>query len=135
MSDELKPCPFCGCKNIVIRKYTAVAGVHYYAQCDSANGGCGANIDSRTTKKSAVEAWNRRKEVRHGEWIKKEHWIPLPRDYEVSYDSDYDDCYDEKTHSWKEKHWHCSCCNYEASQDIKPVHKYCSHCGAKMDAE
>lgn len=72
------------------------------------------------------------KEVIHGEWIEKEHWIPLPRDYEVSYDSDYDDCYNEKTHSWKEKYWHCSCCSYEASRDTKPVHKYCPNCGAKM---
>ena len=75
------------------------------------------------------------KEVWYGEWIEKEHWIPLPRDYEVSYDSDYDDCYDEKTHSWKEKHWHCSCCDYEASRDTKPVYKYCPNCGAKMDKE
>ncbi len=75
------------------------------------------------------------KEVWHGEWIEREHWIPLPRDYEVSYDSDYDNCYDEKTHSWKEKYWHCSCCSYEASRDTKPAHKYCPHCGAKMDKE
>lgn len=74
-------------------------------------------------------------EVRHGEWIEKEHWIPLPRDYEVSYDSDYDDCYDEKTHSWKEKYWHCSRCSYEASRSLKPVYKYCPNCGAKMDKE
>ena len=74
-------------------------------------------------------------EVRCGKWIKKEHWVPLPRDYEVSYDSDYDDCYDEKTHSWKEKYWHCSCCDYEASRSMKPVHKYCPNCGAKMDKE
>ena len=74
-------------------------------------------------------------EVRHGKWTEKEHWIPLPRDYEVSYDSDYDDCYDEKTHSWKEKYWHCSCCDYEVSRNIKPVHKYCPNCGAKMDNE
>lgn len=74
-------------------------------------------------------------EVRHGEWIEKEHWIPLPRDYEVSYDSDYDDCYDEKAHSWKEKYWHCSCCDYEASRFMKPVHNYCPNCGAKMDKE
>lgn len=75
------------------------------------------------------------KEVWYGEWIEKEHWIPLPRDYEVSYDSDYDDCYDEKTHSWKEKYWHCSCCDHEAGWSMKPVHKYCPNCGAKMDKE
>lgn len=74
-------------------------------------------------------------EVQHGEWIEKEHWIPLPRDYEVPYDSDYDDCYNEKTHSRKEKYWHCSCCSYEASRDTKSAHKYCPLCGAKMDKE
>lgn len=83
---------------------------------------------SRINSMSAADV----KEVIHGEWIEKEHWIPLPRDYEVSYASDYDDCYDEKTHSWKEKYWHCSCCSYEASRDTKPVHKYCPNCGAKM---
>ena len=72
------------------------------------------------------------KEVVHGEWIEKEHWIPLPRDYEVSYDSDYDDCYDEKTHSWKEKYWHCSRCSYEASRSMKPWFDYCPKCGVKM---
>lgn len=72
------------------------------------------------------------KEVVHGKWIKKEHWVPLAWDCVVSYDSDYDDCYDEKTHSWKEKHWHCNCCDYEASRGIEPVHKYCPNCGAEM---
>ena len=57
---NLKPCPFCGCKNIVVRKYTAIAGTHYYAQCDQTNGGCGAEIQSCISKKYAVEAWNRR---------------------------------------------------------------------------
>lgn len=72
------------------------------------------------------------KEIVHGEWIEKEHWVPLSRDYEVSYDSYCDDYYDEKTHSWKEKYWHCSCCSYEASRFMKPVYKYCPNCGAKM---
>lgn len=57
---KLKPYPFCGCKNIVVRRYTAIAGVHYYAQCDPTNGGCGAEIQSRISKKYAIEDWNRR---------------------------------------------------------------------------
>lgn len=73
--------------------------------------------------------------IQRGEWIEKEHWVPLPRDYEVSYDEDYDECYDEKTHSWKTKYWHCSCCDYEASRDMKPWFDYCPRCGAKMDVE
>lgn len=60
MHEELKPCPFCGGKNIVVRKYTAVAGVHYYVQCDSANGGCGAEFESRISRKDAIKAWNKR---------------------------------------------------------------------------
>lgn len=60
MHEELKPCPFCGSKNIVVRKYTAVAGVHYYVQCDSANGGCGAEFESRVSRKDAIKAWNKR---------------------------------------------------------------------------
>ena len=75
------------------------------------------------------------KEVVHGEWIEKEHWVPLAQDCEVSYDSDYDDCYDEKTHSWKEKYWHCNQCDYEASREIKPRHKYCPACGANMQEQ
>ena len=72
-------------------------------------------------------------EVQHGEWIEKEHWVPLPRDYEVSYvEEDYDECYDEKTHSAKEKYWHCSCCDYEASRSMKPWFDYCPNCGARM---
>lgn len=62
MHEELKPCPFCGSKNIVVRKYTAVAGVHYYVQCDSANGGCGAEFESRISRKDAIKAWNKRVE-------------------------------------------------------------------------
>lgn len=71
-------------------------------------------------------------EVVRGKWIKKEHWVPLAWDCQPSYTEDYDDCYDEETHSWKEEYWHCSCCNYEASRGIEPVYKYCPNCGAKM---
>lgn len=60
MKTELKPCPFCGNTNIKIGKYKAVAGVHYYAQCDYAFGGCGAEVSSRISKKEAIKDWNRR---------------------------------------------------------------------------
>lgn len=116
MSEELKPCPFCGCKNIIVRKYTAVAGVHYYVQCDSTNGGCGANIDSRTTKKSAVEAWNKRTdEVRHGEWID----VPLNSD-----PNDWTHKYNLRTK--------CSACGFAMPREY-PRYNICPHCGAKMD--
>lgn len=54
--------------------------------------------------------------IQRGEWIQKEHWVPLARDYEVS-SVDWED-YDEKTHSMKKEYWHCSCCDYEASAEL-----------------
>lgn len=69
--------------------------------------------------------------IQRGEWIEKEHWVPLARDYEVS-SVEYED-YDEKTHSMRKEYWHCSYCDYEASRDTKPQFKYCPNCGAKME--
>ena len=60
MTNKLKPCPFCGNDKIVIRKYTAVSGIHHYVQCDPIQGGCGAEIQARVGKKQAMEDWNRR---------------------------------------------------------------------------
>ena len=107
------------------------------------------------TREEATQYWNKRvnntaekaainpidfeadvEKVQHGRWIQNEHWVPLPRDYELSYvEEDYDECYDEKTHSSKEKYWHCSRCDYEASRDTEPYFDYCPHCGARMDGE
>ena len=111
MHEELKPCPFCGSKNIVVRKYTAVAGVHYYVQCDSANGGCGAEFESRISRKDAIKAWNKRvAEVVHGEWIDK-----------------LVEC-----NGVAEIKSVCSLCG-NPNKQYKPP--YCPHCGAKMDKE
>ena len=65
---NLKPCPFCGCKNIVVRKYTAIAGIHYYAQCDQTNGGCGAICGWKATKEDAITAWNTRTPKERGDY-------------------------------------------------------------------
>lgn len=51
--DKLKPCPFCGCNNINIRK----GKYAWYIECCNAE--CNANI-VKTLKKVAIEAWNRR---------------------------------------------------------------------------
>lgn len=53
--EELKPCPFCGGKDISIINHTAMG---YWASC----GPCGAIGPTRQTEEEAVEAWNRRYE-------------------------------------------------------------------------
>ena len=73
-------------------------------------------------------------EVRHGEWIKKPHWEPLPWDCEPSLSSTPDD-YDEKTHSEKVMWWHCSCCDYSPDRGWKPHLNFCPNCGADMRGE
>ena len=55
--DELKPCPFCGCKKILVRRdYEAIIERHR-AICIM----CSAQI-YRGTPEGAIEAWNRRAE-------------------------------------------------------------------------
>ena len=49
--EKLKPCPFCGGKNIRIWKTSAP-----FVSCDD----CLANTRCALTKKEAVKYWNRR---------------------------------------------------------------------------
>ena len=49
--EKLKPCPFCGGKNIRIWKIRAP-----FVSCDD----CLASTDCALTQKEAVEHWNRR---------------------------------------------------------------------------
>lgn len=50
--NELKPCPFCGSKDIEIFKYI----INYFAQCNN----CGMTSGKSTTKKSLILYWNTR---------------------------------------------------------------------------
>ena len=50
---ELKPCPFCGCKDIIIRREDYNL---FGANCND----CGAEGSYCDTKEEAVEAWNKR---------------------------------------------------------------------------
>lgn len=52
---DLKPCPFCGGKIIVILRDTEVTIERYKVVC----GDCSAQI-YRGTKREVAEAWNRR---------------------------------------------------------------------------
>lgn len=57
---ELKPCPFCGSHNVLLRHYDPYDGYHgdcgvWEAWCVI----CEANIERRQ-EEEAIEAWNRR---------------------------------------------------------------------------
>lgn len=68
-------------------------------------------------------------EPKRGEWIKKQHRVPLPWDCEPYYG---DESYDESDHSVIEEWWHCNRCDYEADRLTKPNYNFCPNCGADM---
>lgn len=51
--DELKPCPFCGSKNVIMKRYHGLFGV----ECDSCYR---PSWGYWKTKEQAIKAWNRR---------------------------------------------------------------------------
>lgn len=53
--EELKPCPFCGGKNVKLYTYTGVMN-YYYIECDD----CYCGTGHEESKEIAVAAWNRR---------------------------------------------------------------------------
>lgn len=55
MSNELKPCPFCGGRAYLSERMNG----GYYVECESI-GGCLAESGKYDTKGQAIEAWNRR---------------------------------------------------------------------------
>lgn len=55
MSNELKPCPFCGGRAYLSERMNG----GYYVECESI-GGCLAESGNYDTEEQAVEAWNRR---------------------------------------------------------------------------
>lgn len=60
---EIKPCPFCGNKNVEIRDVWHERNNYSLAvNCNYTKGGCGATGGSRTSEAEAIEAWNRRAE-------------------------------------------------------------------------
>lgn len=60
MSDDLKPCPFCGARVATYRD--EIGGYEIY--CDGELG-CAGDGDSRySTEAEAIAAWNRRPDIR-----------------------------------------------------------------------
>lgn len=57
--DVLKPCPFCGGKDIIVRpvQYAGIVKTHFYVQCRECFARSGMGW---TAKAKAIEAWNRR---------------------------------------------------------------------------
>lgn len=51
MNEELKPCPFCGSKNLCL-----IRNSWYWVQCNN----CLAEIGVQESEKDAIEKWNRR---------------------------------------------------------------------------
>lgn len=57
MEEELKPCPFCGSKDLKISVYNNKGGTVYQVYCYR----CGANgPDYGDNKQWAINAWNKR---------------------------------------------------------------------------
>ncbi len=56
MSEELKPCPFCGSARALV----TMAAAAKFVRCARLDGGCGAEGPVKQTVAEAVAAWNRR---------------------------------------------------------------------------
>lgn len=112
MTNELKPCPFCGGGT----HYYAPAPIDHHIQCEK----CFAETGGFFSKEAAIEAWNTRAE-RTCEIARVETGEP------AEYDCD-------------EVLWHCESCHeevaiyaYNENGDTwadKPA--FCPNCGAKV---
>lgn len=69
MKIHLKPCPFCGEKEIWITTVTENCGSYLYVECSK----CGAKSSEEDSQDTAVKSWNKRtadaEPVRHAHWI------------------------------------------------------------------
>ena len=53
MMNELKPCPFCGGKGVIIEDYPRT---DYFVECDK----CKTTSDTYQSKEEAIAAWSHR---------------------------------------------------------------------------
>ncbi len=56
MSEELKPCPFCGSHAYGYRENFGMNGSLYFIQCN----GCTAQVSAANDRAACVAEWNRR---------------------------------------------------------------------------
>lgn len=111
MSDELKPCPFCGCSDVsMYTNGTDVDDYSYVVECD----GCGCTLDTGfESEERAIEEWNRRKEPER----KKGKW---------------------EDSGWKIIYRCSECGNYLDFSGLNAGRgdaNFCPHCGADMRGE
>ena len=102
--DRLKPCPFCGSKDIKL------FGNHrdsFWFRCNKC-----ASIDSYDTERQAVRAWNKRVAIPSAD-PKTGHW--KRRIVDGGYNAD----------------WKCSECGYKVYTDFVN-YNFCPNCGARM---
>lgn len=65
---ELKPCPFCGGKQIILDCWEGIHGMNYFVRCRKCRitlySSDGLMLKSFATAKAAEKAWNSRAEVK-----------------------------------------------------------------------
>ena len=62
---QLKPCPFCGNKNVECVEIFIHEGLHnggwaWTVRCNYLDGGCGSQCGTQTNEKDAIKLWNKR---------------------------------------------------------------------------
>lgn len=67
MSEKLKPCPFCGGKQIILDCWEGIHGMNYFVRCRKCRitlySSDGFMLQSFATAEAAEKAWNSRAEV------------------------------------------------------------------------
>lgn len=139
MSDELKPCPFCGsesaphvtdcietmvCHNIAECEDETL----FWVTCSVLRGGCGAEAGYVRSKADAIAAWNARAAVTDEQFAMAVH---DGRAWQV-----VRECHDAGTSS---NFFRCSSCGCEIMRCVdrwKPLYmgevNFCPNCGAKV---
>lgn len=52
----IRPCPFCGCTNVIVDEFWERYDKPYFVACD----GCGASGPYTRKKEEAIDLWNKR---------------------------------------------------------------------------
>ena len=109
MSDELKPCPFCGGEAEITKWHEG-----YFVECKAHH--CGGTIGAYKTEEETIEAWNTR----------AERTCEMPMVFEDDEGNELD------SSAAYFRYYRCSNCG-EIMEHYKHEHwSYCPNCGAKV---